>query len=263
MPDSRSAGRIVGALLVFLIIGGVVGNFVLVAPVFAAPGYLVNAAAHPWNLSLSALVGIATGAIALGIAITAFPVLRRHAEPLALWLLALAILNFALAAVEQVALLSLLSLSNAYNGTAAPDEDPVPGTARCRVRGAELGALRTPRDHRRDAPRAFQRSLSLRTRAARPRRPWDHRVFAPDRGRRNATLRPTRRLPAACADGRGHARNRRSPVDHGVQRPVPGSPGRARMNDVSGSLFHTVALLDAMQRSDAESAGDPLRDVSQ
>ncbi len=123
MPDSRSAGRIVGVLLVLLIIGGVVGNFVLVAPVFAAPGYLVNAAAHPWNLSLSALVGIATGAIALGIAITAFPVLRRHAEPLALWLLALAILNFALAAVEQVALLSLLSLSNAYNGTAAPDED--------------------------------------------------------------------------------------------------------------------------------------------
>ena len=122
MPDSRSAGRIVGALLVLLIIGGVVGNFVLVAPVFAAPGYLVNAAAHPWNLSLSALVGIATGAIALGIAITAFPVLRRHGEPLALWLLALAILNFALAAVEQVALLSLLSLSNAYNGTAAPDE---------------------------------------------------------------------------------------------------------------------------------------------
>lgn len=122
MPDSRSAGRIVGALLVFLIIGGVVGNFVLVAPVFAAPGYLVNAAAHPWNLSLSALVGIATGAIALGIAITAFPVLRRQGEPLALWLLALAILNFALAAVEQVALLSLLSLSNAYNGTAAPDE---------------------------------------------------------------------------------------------------------------------------------------------
>ena len=47
MPDSRSAGRIVGALLVFLLIGGVVGNFVLVAPVFAAPGYPVNAAAHP------------------------------------------------------------------------------------------------------------------------------------------------------------------------------------------------------------------------
>lgn len=122
MQDAKTAGRIVGVLLVFLIIGGVVGNFVLTAPVFAAPGYLVNAAAHPLNLSLSVIVGIAMGAIALGIAITTVTVLRRHGERLALWLLAIAIVNFTLAAVEQIALLSLLSLSNAYNGAVAPDE---------------------------------------------------------------------------------------------------------------------------------------------
>ncbi len=105
-----------------MIVGGVVGNFVLTAPVFAAPGYLVNAAAHPLNLTLSALVGIATGLFALGIAITTFPIIRRHSESLALWLVSIAIVNLALAAVEHTALLSLVTLSNAYNAAPAPDE---------------------------------------------------------------------------------------------------------------------------------------------
>jgi len=122
MQDAKTAGRIVGGLLVLLIVGGVLGNFVLTAPAFAAPGFLVNAAAHSLNLSLSALVGIATGAIALGVAITTFPVLRRLSEPFAFWLFGIAIVNFAMTAVEQIALLSLLSLSNAYTGAAAPDE---------------------------------------------------------------------------------------------------------------------------------------------
>ncbi len=122
MQDTRTAGRIVGALLLALIVGGTVGNFVLVAPVFAAPGYLVNAAAHPLNLTYSALVGIATGLVSLGVAITTFPFIRRHSEPLALWLFGIAIANFALAATEHVALLSLTSLSNAYTTAAAPDE---------------------------------------------------------------------------------------------------------------------------------------------
>jgi hypothetical protein len=123
MQNAKTAGRIVGALLVLLVVGGVVGNFILTAPVFAAPGYLVNAAAHPMNLSLSALAGLATGAISLGIAITIFPILRKPGEPYALWLLAIAIANFALGAVEQTTVLSLQSLSNAYTAAAAaPDE---------------------------------------------------------------------------------------------------------------------------------------------
>lgn len=122
MQNATTAGRIVGVLLLLLIVGGALGNFVLTAPVFAAPGYLVNAAAHPLNLSFSALAGIATGAVALGIAITAFPVLRKLGEPYALWLLATGIANFALGAVEQVAVMSLQSLSNAYTATATPDE---------------------------------------------------------------------------------------------------------------------------------------------
>lgn len=122
MQDLRRAGQIVAVLIALQIVGGVVGNFTLTGPVFAAPGFLVNAAAYPLYLTLSALVGIATGILALGVTITAFPIVRRHSESLALWFFAFAVANFALAVVEQIALLSLQTLSNAYTGSATPDE---------------------------------------------------------------------------------------------------------------------------------------------
>jgi uncharacterized protein DUF4386 len=122
MQDFKSAGRIVGVLIALQIVGGVAGNFTLTEPVFAAPGFLVNAATHPLNLSLSALVGIATGLLMLGVAITAFPMIRSHSESLALWLFAFSVANFAVGVMEQIALLSLQTLSNAYTSAAAPDE---------------------------------------------------------------------------------------------------------------------------------------------
>ena len=122
MQEFKSAGRVVGVLIALQIVGGVVGNFTLTAPVFAAPGFLVNAAMHPLNLSLSALVGIATGILILGVAITAFPMIRRHSESLALWLFAFSVANFAVGVAEQIALLSLQNLSNAYTDAAATDE---------------------------------------------------------------------------------------------------------------------------------------------
>jgi Domain of unknown function (DUF4386) len=122
MNDGMRIGRIVGLLMLLQVPGGILGNFVLTAPVFAAPGFLVNAAPHATNVALSALVGIATSALSVAIAITLLPVLRRGSESLGLWLLSLAAVNLALAAVEQVTLLSMLSLSQAYAAAAAPDE---------------------------------------------------------------------------------------------------------------------------------------------
>lgn len=122
MQDLKRAGRVIAVLIALQIVGGVVGNFTLTGPVFAAPGFLVNAAVHPLHLTLSALVGIATAIVALGVTIAAFPVVRKHGESLALWFFAFAVANFTLAVVEQIALLSLQSLSNAYTGSATPDE---------------------------------------------------------------------------------------------------------------------------------------------
>ncbi len=56
------------------------------------------------------------------IVIAIFPILRKLGEPYALWLLSIGIANFALGAVEQIAVMSLQSLSNAYAAAATPDE---------------------------------------------------------------------------------------------------------------------------------------------
>jgi hypothetical protein len=122
MRATRITGRTIGALLLLLGVGGAVGNFVLLGPVIAPPGFLANAAAHATNVSLSALTGLATGAISLAVAILAWPVLRERSESLALWLVSLATASFALAAVEQVALLSMLSLSKAYAAASGANE---------------------------------------------------------------------------------------------------------------------------------------------
>jgi hypothetical protein len=117
----RRVGRTIGVLLLAQIVVGPIVNFSLLGPAFAAPGFLVNAAAHSMQVSIAALLGLMLGALSLGIAIAAFPVLRQSSYALALWLLALAIASFALTAVESSTVLSLLSLSQAYAAADAAD----------------------------------------------------------------------------------------------------------------------------------------------
>ena len=114
MTTANNVGRTIGVLLLLQgILGGVV-NFGLLRPVFAAPGFLVNAAPNSLRMSFAVVLGLAAGALSAAIAIAAWPVLRRYSEAMALWLLALAIVGLSLAVVENSAVMSLLSLSQAY-----------------------------------------------------------------------------------------------------------------------------------------------------
>ena len=121
MMTARNAARAVGVLVLAQGIGGYVTNFVLLGPVFAPPGFLVNAASHAERLGVSVLIGMATGALATAVAITVLPHFRKYSESMALWLLALAIASLALAVVENGKVMSLLSLSQAYAASNATD----------------------------------------------------------------------------------------------------------------------------------------------
>ncbi len=110
-----------GVLLLLQMVGGALANFVLIEPVFAAPGFLVNAAAHPLRVSLAVVVGLGTGALSVGIAIAALPVFRRYSHAMAFWFLALAIASFSLTAVENVTVWSMLPVSQAYAATSGAD----------------------------------------------------------------------------------------------------------------------------------------------
>ena len=127
MTAASSAGRIVGVLILAQMAGGVLVNFVLTAPLFGSPGFLVNAAPHSPQVALSVLLGLAFGAVSVAIAITAFQVFRQYANALALWLLALAAVTFAVQAVEQINVMSMISLSEAYTRASAAEREPFQG----------------------------------------------------------------------------------------------------------------------------------------
>ena len=119
----RRVGRTIGVLLLSHIVSAPLANFGLLEPVFAAPGFLVNAATHALQVSSAALILLAMGAVSIGIAIAALPLFRRYSPAPAIWLLALAVASFSLTAVESTTLLSLLSLSQAYAKAAVADSE--------------------------------------------------------------------------------------------------------------------------------------------
>ena len=123
---TRSVGRIVGILLLAQIIGGVLVNFVIMGPVFAEPGFMENAAGHPYRVGLSVLTGLATGVLSIAIAITLFPVFRQFGQAMAMWFFALSVVGFSVAAVENISVMSLLSLSEAYSTADPADGDLFP-----------------------------------------------------------------------------------------------------------------------------------------
>ena len=124
MEAESRAGRIIGALIISQMILGVLVNFVLEAPLFDAPGFLVNAAQYPRQIGFAALLGLTMEGLWVGIAVTAFPFFYRHSRTLTLWFAALAVVVLAVAVVENAAVMSMVSLSEAYAKAGAVDRGP-------------------------------------------------------------------------------------------------------------------------------------------
>lgn len=114
MENPSTTARTIAILLLLQMASGPIVNFVLLAPVLAHGVFLENAAAHPLQIGIAVVMGLAMSAFAVGIAIVASPVFRQYSRAMALWLLAIAVAAFALSAVEYVGVLSMLSLSQLY-----------------------------------------------------------------------------------------------------------------------------------------------------
>jgi hypothetical protein len=114
MENPRTTARTIAILLLLQMACGPIVNFVLLAPVLGHGVFLENAAAHPLQIGIAVVMGLAMNAFSVGIAIVASPFFRQYSQAMALWLLAIAVAAFALAAVEYVGVLSMLSLSQAY-----------------------------------------------------------------------------------------------------------------------------------------------------
>jgi hypothetical protein len=123
MEAARRAGRIIGILILIQMVGGVMVNFALEAPLFGAPGFLVNAASHSRQVALGALLGLVTEALWVGIAITVLPAFYQRTRTLALWLAALAVVVLAVAVVESASVMSMVSVSEAYAKASAAERE--------------------------------------------------------------------------------------------------------------------------------------------
>jgi hypothetical protein len=112
MKSAKSVGRIIGVLL-FVQLAGLSVPFILLMPATAS-GFLENAAGISFQIKVAVFHLFANGAVTIGIAIAAFPVLREYSVRVALWFVAVSVIWFSMQAVDNAHILSMLSLSQQY-----------------------------------------------------------------------------------------------------------------------------------------------------
>ena len=123
MNDLRLAARWLAVLLLTQLAVAPIANFKLVGPVFGGVGgFLANAAPHATTFATAALLSFTLAVLSAGIAVVLWPVLRAQSERIALSLAVLGAAGIALSGLEVTAMLSMLSLSQAYVAAGTPDE---------------------------------------------------------------------------------------------------------------------------------------------
>src|SRR5882762_5806787 len=124
MASTPNVGRIAGGLmLVHFVVGLMLPYNLLVGAIGTSDGYrfLDQAARNAASLRASVFLLLFGAAVRLGISIAAYPVLRESSRRLTIGVLALAVANVPLQAVEGGMVLSMLAVSQQYAGAGAAD----------------------------------------------------------------------------------------------------------------------------------------------
>ncbi len=122
MRFTANRGRTVG-MLVFLQLVGLILPFVLLLPLTTGPGgYLASGAHASAQVTLAAFLLFANCVLTIGISITVFRVLRQYSESVALWLVALSVMMFSAQAVDNIHVLTMVSLSQQYAHASGQEE---------------------------------------------------------------------------------------------------------------------------------------------
>lgn len=114
MTSDHNIGRIIGILLIIQLVGGILVNFFLTAPLFGSPGFLVNGSLYAQQIGAAALINLIISSLSVTVAVMAFDIFSRHGKKLPLALLAIFSVGLAVTAFENIGLLSLVSFSDAY-----------------------------------------------------------------------------------------------------------------------------------------------------
>jgi len=116
-----NVGRVVGAL-VFVQLAGLIVPFVLLDPAVKTD-YMGVDAAMAGTIKTAVFMLFANAVVTLGIAIAAFPELRRYSVRAALLLIVISTVWVVMQSVDNAHLLSMLSLSTRYSDAAGANAD--------------------------------------------------------------------------------------------------------------------------------------------
>ena len=128
MRSAKSTGRTIGVLLLLQMACGLVVPFVLWHPlIVGSPAFLTAAAASSFQIRAGAFLSFAGGALTVAIAITAWPIIRRYSETIALWFLVVCAISCTLDAMQNAAVMSMLSVSQEYAKAGTADAALITG----------------------------------------------------------------------------------------------------------------------------------------
>lgn len=116
MRSAKRTGRTIGVLLLLQMVCGLIVPFVLWHPlIVGSPAFLTATAANSLQIRAGVFLSFVGAALTVAIAITAWPIIRRYSETIALWFLVVCAISFTLDALQNATVMSMLSVSQEYS----------------------------------------------------------------------------------------------------------------------------------------------------
>jgi hypothetical protein len=121
MTTFRRSAVLIGSFFILSNVVFLLGAVIFLEPILIAPDALSLAATHRTEIVLGALLELVNAFAYLGIAVVAFPILRRRYESLALAYFGFRVLEFVMQILADLSPLVLVSLGGVVGGESAPD----------------------------------------------------------------------------------------------------------------------------------------------
>jgi hypothetical protein len=121
MNSLNRTARIAGVLFIAATVSSIIGTFGLLEPILGDPDYLVKIAANRPRVLMGIFVDSINSVAVVTIPVVLFSVLKKHDETLALGYLVARIFESVILVIGHISQLSLVTLSQGYVQTAAPD----------------------------------------------------------------------------------------------------------------------------------------------
>jgi hypothetical protein len=123
MMSAKNTGRLIGAMILAQVIGGMSVNLFLTAPLFGSPGFLATGATNAQQIGVSVLIGLASSGLSLAVAIAGYRLFRAGSPALSIALIAVSAVALSVTAVEYINMMSMVSFSEAWAQAGATHQE--------------------------------------------------------------------------------------------------------------------------------------------